>query len=81
MLAEVNVVATPVLVIVSLVVLSIAGQDGNTLIMVEKFRVPTPPTAIVVDAVAPGTAVEPFISSTVTSPAVVPSITPSKVTK
>jgi hypothetical protein len=81
MFAFVKVVATPVFATESFVVLSIEGQDGNTLTIVVKFSVATSSTATVVEASAAGTASAPFNSSTVTVPAVVPVITPSKVMK
>jgi hypothetical protein len=81
MFALVKVVATPVFATESFVVLSIEGQDGNTLTIVVKLSVATSLAATVVEASAAGTVSAPFNSSTVTIPAVVPVITPSKVTK
>jgi hypothetical protein len=81
MFALVKVVATPVFATESFVVLSIEGQDGNTLTIVAKLSVSIASAATVVEARAAGTASVPFNSSTVTIPAVVPVITPSKVTK
>jgi hypothetical protein len=78
--ALVKVVATPVFATESFVVLSIEGQDGSTLTIVVKFRVAASLAATVVEASAAGTASAPFNSSTVTVPAVVPVITPSKET-
>ena len=54
---------------VSVVVLSIAGQDGRTLIIVLKeIEVVSPAVVIVSEPVAPGTRVPPFRSSTVAIP-------------
>ena len=66
---------------VRVVVLSIAQQDGRTLIIVAKAtECSSVVAATVALAVAPGTATPPFNSSTVTFPAAVSVIVPLKVT-
>jgi hypothetical protein len=81
MFTLVKVAATPVFTKVKLAVLSIAQQEGGTLMMVAKAKFITSlATAGVIVAVAPGTATPLFCSSTVIASTVAAEVSALKVT-